>query len=113
MKAKNALQDFAQSNRRDLLGTGAAIATGLSAGMLSSASTGDVAAQKSATGDETESVQGLMPWGNLGRTGARVAIFGPGGQGGVGKSQSGGVSHADDPTHPRVGSQLFRHICHL
>lgn len=81
MKAKNALQHAAQSNRRDFLRSGAAIATGLSAGMLSPAPTGEVAAQKSATADETESVQGLMPWGNLGRTGARVAILAPVGKG--------------------------------
>jgi hypothetical protein len=81
MKAKNALQDVAQSNRRDLLGSGAAIATGLSAGMLSPAPTGEVAAQKSATADETESVQGLMPRGQPGQDWRSGRHFGPGGQG--------------------------------
>ena len=81
MKVKNAFQDAAQSNRRDFLRSGAAIATGLSAGMLTSASIGDVAAAKSMNADETGPVQGLMPTRNLGKTGARVGIFGLGGQG--------------------------------
>ena len=76
MKAKNALQHAAQSNRRDFLRSGAAIATGLSAGMLTSASSGDVAAAKSTTADEPGPVQSLIPTRNLGKTGALVGIFG-------------------------------------
>jgi aryl-alcohol dehydrogenase-like predicted oxidoreductase len=80
MKVNKALQGAAQSNRRDFLRSGAVIATGLSAGMLTSAYTRGVAAE-SANVDETGPIQGLMPTRNLGKTGARVGIFGLGGQG--------------------------------
>ncbi len=57
------------------------MATGLSAGMLTSASTVAAAAAKSTNADEAGPIQGLMPTRNLGKTGARVGIFGLGGQG--------------------------------
>jgi aryl-alcohol dehydrogenase-like predicted oxidoreductase len=82
MKPKNPAQDdAAQSNRRHFLKSGAVIATGLSAGMLTSAAAGGMVAAKSAAPDQTGPVEGSMPTRNLGQTGARVAIFGLGGQG--------------------------------
>ncbi len=84
MKTKPTPQpDDARSNRRDFLKTGAALATGLSTGVLASAATSHAIPTHAA--DEKGPVQGLMPTRNLGKTGARVAIFGMGGQGALEK----------------------------
>jgi aryl-alcohol dehydrogenase-like predicted oxidoreductase len=92
MKAKNPVQDIAQSNRRHFLKSGAAIATGLSAGMLGGAANGEETAAKSAAPDETGPVHDSMPTRNLGKTGARVTIFGLGGQGALEKANNEEVS---------------------
>jgi|SRR5580658_6013644 aryl-alcohol dehydrogenase-like predicted oxidoreductase len=88
MKAKNSLQDAAQSNRRDFLRSGAAIATGISAAMVTSTATCDVAGAKGIAADDSGPIQGLMPTRNLGKTGARVGIFGLGGQGALEKANN-------------------------
>jgi aryl-alcohol dehydrogenase-like predicted oxidoreductase len=86
MKTKDALQNLAHSNRRNFLKSGAAVAAGLSTGVIASGATGEGAAAKSTAPDEAGSFQGLMPTRNLGKTGACVSIFGLGGQGALEKA---------------------------
>jgi hypothetical protein len=85
MNPKNLLQDSNPSNRRDFLKSGAVIATGLSAGMLAPTASGEGVVAKGAIPDEAGPVQGQMPTRNLGKTGARIGIFGLGGQGALEK----------------------------
>jgi aryl-alcohol dehydrogenase-like predicted oxidoreductase len=88
MKAKDPLQDAAQSNRRDFLRSGAAVAAGLSTGVIAPAAHGELTTGKTTAQSEPGPVQGLMPTRNLGKTGARVGIFGLGGQGALEKANN-------------------------
>ncbi|GGG97109.1 aldo/keto reductase [Silvibacterium dinghuense] len=91
MKPGEPLPDAARSNRRTFLKTGASIAAGLSASAAladtfpADTLSADTRPIDAATPVADEPVQGLMPTRNLGKTGARVAIFGLGGQGALEK----------------------------
>ncbi|MFT4113071.1 aldo/keto reductase [Silvibacterium sp.] len=88
MKPTEPLPDAVRSNRRTFLKTGASIAAGLSA----SAALADTRPGNADPLRADEPVQGLMPTRNLGRTGARVAIFGLGGQGALEKINNEAVA---------------------
>jgi uncharacterized protein len=89
MTAKNEPQhDAPHSSRRRFLKAGAAMATAVPAAMLTSVAFGDADTLKTAAPDQTGPAEGLMPTRNLGKTGARVAIFGLGGQGALEKANN-------------------------
>jgi hypothetical protein len=82
-------KDAARNSRRDFLKSGAAVAAGLSTGVVASAAVGEVSAAPVA-----KPVQDLMPTRNLGKTGFRSAIFGMGGQGALEKPNNEAVALA-------------------
>jgi aryl-alcohol dehydrogenase-like predicted oxidoreductase len=86
MKTNDTLEKFAHSNRRNFIKSGAAVAAGLSAGAIASAAAGDSRPMEGNPPGLGEPVQGMMPTRNLGKTGARVGIFGLGGQGALEKA---------------------------
>ncbi len=88
MKTDDTLQNAAHPNRRDFLKSGASIAAGLSAGMAAPAAVSEISSSGGSSTFAEEPVQGLMPTRNLGMTGARVGIFGLGGQGALEKANN-------------------------
>jgi aryl-alcohol dehydrogenase-like predicted oxidoreductase len=88
MKPTHTPQDGDNQNRRGFLKTGAAsLAAGLSAAVIPSSASGEVASTKNSPA-AAKAVQEMMPTRNLGKTGFRVGIFGLGGQGALEKANN-------------------------
>lgn len=86
MKTKFRDQDAARSTRRDFLKTGVSVAAGLSTAIVTSSAAGEGTPSEVRSPAASASVEAsLMPTRNLGKTGARVGIFGLGGQGALEK----------------------------
>jgi hypothetical protein len=80
METNDTPQDAGNQNRRGFLKTGAAsIASGLSAGAIAAAASGEVASTENSPA-AARAIQDVMPTRNLGETGFRVGSFGLGGQ---------------------------------
>jgi aryl-alcohol dehydrogenase-like predicted oxidoreductase len=92
MKTNDALQKLVHSNRRNFIKSGAAVAAGLSTGAIASAAAGDSRPTEGRPPVVGDRAQGMMPTRNLGKTGARVGIFGLGGQGALEKANQEDVA---------------------
>jgi aryl-alcohol dehydrogenase-like predicted oxidoreductase len=87
MKIDDPIENADHPSRRSFLKASASMTAGLCTGMVASVATGEAMPIKGPAG-AGKPVQDLMPTRNLGKTGARVGIFGLGGQGALEKANN-------------------------